>query len=140
MSEQFEVEKLKILCLNGGGARGLFTINVLAEIERIIEQKTGDTSVNVGDYFDLITGTSIGGILALGLASGKTARQLEAVFRKQAPLIFPEQKLSWFFPKYRRLYRLCKQPLYDSAPLAETIASMVGKTTTFNDLLTCPHD
>ncbi|HGF5560128.1 TPA: CBASS cGAMP-activated phospholipase [Klebsiella quasipneumoniae] len=134
MSEQFDVEKLKILCLNGGGARGLFTINVLAEIERIIEQKTGDTSVNVGDYFDLITGTSIGGVLALGLASGKTARQLEAVFRKQAPLIFPEQKLAWFFPKYRRLYRLCKQPLYDSAPLAETIASMVGKTTTFNDL------
>lgn len=49
-------------------------------------------------------------------------------------MIFPEQKLAWFFPKYRRLYRLCKQPLYDSAPLAETIASMVGKTTTFNDL------
>lgn len=71
MSEQFDVEKLKILCLNGGGARGLFTINVLAEIERIIEQKTGDTSVNVGDYFDLITGTSIGGFWLWVLLQGK---------------------------------------------------------------------
>ncbi|WP_275886709.1 patatin-like phospholipase family protein, partial [Aeromonas salmonicida] len=40
--------------------------------------------VKVGDYFDLITGTSIGGILALGLATGKTARELEAVFFEQA--------------------------------------------------------
>ena len=36
---------IKILSLNGGGARGLFTINVLAEIERIIEQQTGQSNV-----------------------------------------------------------------------------------------------
>ncbi|MDT9121798.1 patatin-like phospholipase family protein, partial [Escherichia coli] len=54
--------KIKILSLNGGGVRGLFTISVLAEIERIIEDKTGAKNVKVGDYFDLITGTSIGGI------------------------------------------------------------------------------
>lgn len=134
MSEQVESDKIKILSLNGGGARGLFTINVLAEIERIIEQTTGSTNVNAGDYFDLITGTSIGGILALGLASGKTARQLEGVFRKQAPIIFPAQKSPWLFPKSRRTLRLLRQPLYHSNPLAETVESMVGKTTTFNDL------
>jgi patatin-like phospholipase/acyl hydrolase len=134
MSKRVEGDKIKVLSLNGGGARGLFTINVLAEIERIIEQTTGKINVNVGDYFDLITGTSIGGILALGLASGKTARQLEVVFRKQAPAIFPVQKHSWLFPKLRRNLRLIRRPLYDSAPLAETIASMVSKTATFNDL------
>lgn len=71
---------VRILSLNGGGARGLFTIAVLAEIERIIEVEEGKKGVSVGDYFDLITGTSIGGILALGLASGKSARTLEGVF------------------------------------------------------------
>lgn len=34
-----EKNKIKILSLNGGGVRGLFTISVLAEIERILEEK-----------------------------------------------------------------------------------------------------
>ncbi|MRI30891.1 patatin, partial [Vibrio cholerae] len=126
--------QVRILSLNGGGARGLFTISLLAEIERIIEEKQGINGFKVGDYFDLITGTSIGGILALGLAYGKSARELEDVFRKQAGYIFPEQKYPRFFPVFRRRYRLARGPLYDSKPLAKTIASMVGEESTFNDL------
>lgn len=85
-------DDVRVLSLNGGGARGLFTISVLAEIERILEERIGKPGIKVGDYFDLITGTSIGGILALGLAAGKSARELEAVFREQAPLIFPASR------------------------------------------------
>ncbi|MFN4235888.1 MAG: CBASS cGAMP-activated phospholipase [Vogesella sp.] len=119
---------IKILCLNGGGARGLFTINVLAEIERIIEAKTGQEQVKAGDYFDLITGTSIGGILALGLAAGKSARELEAVFRTQAPIIFPSR------PSWLQKLRAAFSPRYCSQPLLDAVVSMVGKETTFNDL------
>ncbi|QFI39922.1 patatin [Moritella marina ATCC 15381] len=125
---------IRILSLNGGGARGLFTISLLAEIERIIEDKNGINNVKIGDYFDLITGTSIGGILALGLAAGKSARKLEEVFRKQAALIFPEQKYPKLLPKTRRSYRLLTRPLYDSKPLADTITSMIDESMTFNDL------
>lgn len=120
--------KIKILSLNGGGVRGLFTISVLAEIERIIEDKTGATNVRVGDYFDLITGTSIGGILALALACGKSARELEIVFREKAPLIFP---------KRNRLCTMIKTALgalYSSEPLKNTVESMIGDSVTFNDL------
>lgn len=120
--------KIKVLSLNGGGARGLFTISVLAEIERVIEERSGQSDIKAGEYFDLITGTSIGGILALGLAAGKSARELEVVFREKAPLIFP-MKSSWS-KKWIRAFR----PLYDSQPLKETVASMVGEDTTFNDL------
>jgi len=119
---------VKILSLNGGGARGLFTINVLAEIERIIEQQTGQSNVKAGEYFDLITGTSIGGILALGLATGKSARELEAVFRVQAPLIFPHRG-SW-----RKKWRAAFGAQYSSKPLFDAVASMVGTETTFGDL------
>ncbi len=125
---------VRILSLNGGGARGLFTISLLAEIERIIEEKSGINGFRIGDYFDLITGTSIGGILALGLAYGKSARELEMVFREQAGHIFPEQKYPRIFPAFRRKYRLARRPLYGSEALATTIASMVGEETTFNDL------
>lgn len=127
---------VRILSLNGGGARGLFTISVLAEIERIIALDTGNQDVKVGDYFDLITGTSIGGILALGLAANKSARELEVVFREKAPLIFPQQRCRWFLPSLRKKYRQITRPLYASTPLAEAVKSMVGESTTFNDL-TC---
>ena len=121
-------KNIRVLSLNGGGARGLFTINVLAEIERIIEEKTGQKNIKSGNYFDLITGTSIGGILALGLASGRSARELEAIFRQQAPLIFPSRS-SWF-NKCRAAFR----PRYSSQPLLQAVVNMIGKDTTFNDL------
>lgn len=122
---------IKILSLNGGGVRGLFTVNVLAEIERILEEEMGQEDAKIGDYFDLITGTSIGGILALGLAAGKSARELEEVFRKQAPLIFPPSRPRWgWVRKFRTIFK----PKYNSQPLFNAVASMIGKEITFNDL------
>ncbi|WP_421205108.1 CBASS cGAMP-activated phospholipase [Aeromonas sp. 601027] len=120
--------RVRILSLNGGGARGLFTISVLAEIERIIASRTGIQDVKVGDYFDLITGTSIGGILALGLATGKTARELEAVFFEQAPNIFPP-RWGWL-----NTLRSLFAPIYDSEPLKRAVEKMIGADTVFNDL------
>jgi patatin-like phospholipase/acyl hydrolase len=127
--EQHTTEPIRVLSLNGGGVRGLFTISVLAQIERNIENGSSAKDVKIGDYFDLITGTSIGGILALGLASGKSARDLEPVFFENALKIFPAQKGG--------LSKLIKQllnPLYDSKPLYETVVSMIGADSTFNDL------
>lgn len=119
---------VKILSLNGGGARGLFTINVLAEVERILEEERGRKDVKIGDYFDLITGTSIGGLLALGLASGKSAREIETHFRKSAPKIFPKS------PNWKKLFRKLIGSAYQSGPLLEAVSKIVGENTTFNDL------
>ncbi|MCD0187752.1 CBASS cGAMP-activated phospholipase [Acinetobacter sp. PW68] len=121
-------EKIKVLSLNGGGVRGLFTISLLAQLEIIIEKREKRTGVKIGDYFDLITGTSIGGILALGLASGKSARELQETFEKSAPHIFPARRFrlkKWITPFY---------PIYKSDPLYETVKSMIGDTITFDDL------
>lgn len=120
--------KVRILSLNGGGARGLFTISVLAEIEKILAEKYSDQEVKIGDYFDLITGTSIGGILALGLATGKSARELEHVFANKAINIFPTR------PPLINLLKSLWAPIYSSSPLRETIEMMIGAETTFNEL------
>lgn len=87
--------RLRILSLNGGGVRGLYTISVLAEFEHILAK--GDKSYSIADHFDLIAGTSIGGLLALGLADGKTARELQAKMWEHASTIFPARKK--FIPK-----------------------------------------
>ena len=123
-----QFEPIKILSLNGGGVRGLFTISLLAQLETIIEKREKRNDVKIGDYFDLITGTSIGGILALGLASGKSARELQEKFEKSAPDIFPERRFrfkKWITPFY---------PIYKSDPLYETVKSMIGDIIKFDDL------
>ncbi|EKA6606514.1 cGAMP-activated phospholipase CapV [Salmonella enterica] len=119
---------VRILSLNGGGARGMFTISVLSEIESILASKHANQDIKIGDYFDLITGTSIGGILALGLATGKSARELERVFFDKANDIFPTR---WSLTNL--LKSLCA-PIYSSSPLRETVEAMIGTETTFNDL------
>ncbi|MBJ7224059.1 MULTISPECIES: CBASS cGAMP-activated phospholipase [unclassified Brenneria] len=119
---------VRILSLNGGGARGMFTISVLAEIERILASKHPSQDIKIGDYFDLITGTSIGGILALGLATGKSARDLERAFFVKANDIFPTR---WWLTN---LVKSLVAPIYSSLPLRETVEEMIGAETTFNDL------
>lgn len=122
-------KKIKILSLNGGGVRGLFTISVLAEFERIIQRKHGQ-DIRAGEYFDLIAGTSIGGILALGLAKGCSARELEGIFKERAPLIFPSSRLPKMFKDTLRAFA----PLYKSDGLKKAIVEMIGRGTSFQDL------
>lgn len=76
--------KFRILSLDGGGIRGIFPATVLAELER---RHLGDRSI--ARHFDLIAGTSTGGILALALASGMTARELSTLYRERGGEIFP---------------------------------------------------
>ncbi|XP_075557193.1 calcium-independent phospholipase A2 VIA isoform X1 [Dermacentor variabilis] len=58
----------RVLCLDGGGIRGLIIIQMLVALEAIIGQP-------ILDCFDWVAGTSTGGVLALLLARGKTPRQ-----------------------------------------------------------------
>jgi patatin-like phospholipase/acyl hydrolase len=55
---------VKILTIDGGGIRGIIPAVILAYIEKELQRKTGRWNVALADYFDLIAGTSTGGILA----------------------------------------------------------------------------
>jgi patatin-like phospholipase/acyl hydrolase len=63
----------RLLCLSGGGFRGLFSAIVLEHMEARLKL-AGLGALR--DQFDLIAGTSIGGLLACGLAAGVPARHL----------------------------------------------------------------
>lgn len=76
----------RILSLDGGGIKGAFAASVLAALE----QDTGQAAV---DYFDLIVGTSTGGIIALGLGLGKSAEEIVEFYRAHGPTIFPGTSL-----------------------------------------------
>lgn len=75
-------ERFQILSLDGGGIKGLFSAAVLAAIEE-------DLGINIVDHFDLITGTSTGGIIALGLGLGMRPREIVEFYLAKGPQIFP---------------------------------------------------
>ena len=72
----------QILCLSGGGYRGLYTASLLEELEAKAEKP-------LAQVFDLIAGTSIGGILAIGLAAQVPAKTLRSSFETNGAAIFP---------------------------------------------------
>jgi patatin-like phospholipase/acyl hydrolase len=53
----------RILSIDGGGIRGIIPAQILVTLEKILQKRTGKPDVKLGDYFDLIAGTSTGGIL-----------------------------------------------------------------------------
>jgi len=70
-----------VLALSGGGFRGLYTATVLKHLE----QQLG---APLARRFDLICGTSAGGLLALGLAAEIPAEQLQGMFERDGVRIF----------------------------------------------------
>ncbi|HOV12706.1 MAG TPA: patatin-like phospholipase family protein [Spirochaetota bacterium] len=57
------MKKLKVLSIDGGGIRGIIPAVVLTQLEKKIQNKTGDPSARLSDYFDLIVGSSVGGLI-----------------------------------------------------------------------------
>ena len=76
----------RILSLDGGGIRGVVAATMLARIEQQI-------SVPLNQYFQLVTGTSTGSILAAAIANGRSAKELIGVYQQKGSRIFPYQNL-----------------------------------------------
>jgi patatin-like phospholipase/acyl hydrolase len=77
-------ERFQILSLDGGGLRGMFSAAVLARLEE-------DLDIRVVDHFDLIAGTSTGGIIALGLGLGLAPREILQFYTDHGPRIFRDR-------------------------------------------------
>lgn len=81
--------RFQILSISGGGFRGLYPAQILA----IVEQETGGP---IARHFDLIAGTSIGGILAMALALEIPAKEIVNLFVKHGDDIFRKQRGALF--------------------------------------------
>lgn len=82
-----DIPTYHVLALSGGGYRGLYTATVLAELEAVMARP-------IASHFDLICGTSAGGMLALGLAAEIPAQELKALFENEGSRIFGCRSLS----------------------------------------------
>jgi patatin-like phospholipase/acyl hydrolase len=98
----------RILSLSGGGVRGIFQAVCLRELRKTIG--------SVREHFDLISGTSTGSIVALGLALDIEMHRVVNLFRIHGPRIF----------RRRALQLLRKGPRYPDRVLKEILREVFG--------------
>ena len=109
--------RVRVLSLSGGGYRGLFT----AALIRALEARLGPDPARptpFGQRFDLIAGTSIGGILATALSCRATGAALQALLQRRGSSIFPPMRL-------RGLRKLLGRAPYDPQRLRSAICELL---------------
>ncbi|ROU05489.1 CBASS cGAMP-activated phospholipase [Lysobacter enzymogenes] len=105
-----------VLALSGGGYRGLYTATVLTELEAALGRP-------IASHFDLICGTSAGGMLALGLASEIPAKDLKSLFENEGQRIFGSRNC------LRRLIGFWLKAKHDSAGLRSVLVERFQEKT-----------
>src|SRR3954464_3908546 len=85
----------QILSFDGGGLKGLFAAALLADVEKQL-------GVTIADHFDLIAGTSTGGLIALGLGAGLRPAEIVEFYLKAGPQVFgrPRRLSQLWRPKH----------------------------------------
>ena len=105
---------LQVLALDGGGLRGIFTAATLAAWEE-------DFGTSIADHFDLIVGTSTGGIIALALGLGMSPAEVLSIYVDHGDRIFPPRKRARLW-SWRRFLR----PRYDAVELRAVLQDRFG--------------
>jgi hypothetical protein len=93
----------RILAIDGGGIRGVFALQILERIEGIFREEYQRPDLVLADVFDMFAGTSTGAIIATGLAWGKSAGEIGAMYVKFGPQMFCRER--WFH-RYKCKYRV----------------------------------
>jgi len=115
--------EFRILSIDGGGIRGIFPAAVLAGFEQLFLD-----GATIGQCFDLIAGTSTGGIIALGLGAGLTAVELRDLYIDRGGEIFPPAGRGPI-GRLRRRWRAARQfgrYIYDQDVLAAVLREKLG--------------
>jgi hypothetical protein len=106
----------RLLAIDGGGVRGALTVAFLERIEAILIERYGP-DYRLGDYFDMVGGTSTGAVIAGALALRFKTEQVKHFYMKLAPYAFKRQR--WAIP--------ILQAKFDARGLRKQIEDVVGQ-------------
>lgn len=111
----------KLLALDGGGIRGVMTLEVLAKIESEVQNKLGrGNDFVLADYFDYVAGTSTGAVIATCLSLGMRVDEIRNFYVASGPAMFDKTRL------LRRYFRNKFHDEKLAAKLREVIAQKTG--------------
>jgi uncharacterized protein len=92
-SKMVPMRRHRLLACDGGGMRGLISIEVLAKLEKELRSLTGKSTLVLADFFDYVGGTSCGAIIAALIAMGKSIDDIRAFFVSSCPDMFLKARL-----------------------------------------------
>jgi len=117
-----EPAKRRILCIDGGGILGTFPAAFLAALEQHLNRP-------IVSYFDLIAGTSTGGIIAIGLAMNLSASDLLDLYEQRGPEIFGGGygPVADYLCRNLRALRWVYRRKHDPAPLRTVLHDVLGE-------------
>ena len=115
-------DRFRILSLDGGGAKGVYTLGVLREIEALI-------GCRLCDRFDLIFGTSTGAIIAALLALGRRVEEIQELYDTYVPVVM---KRKWRSAKSKALSELAVKVFGDTK--FDAMKTNIGIVTTKWDI------
>ncbi|KJS03959.1 MAG: hypothetical protein VR73_16040 [Gammaproteobacteria bacterium BRH_c0] len=78
----------RILSFDGGGIRGIISLEIIREIERIFRTERGDPSLVLSDEFQFFAGTSTGALIATGLSWGMSVDDIETLYFNHGAELF----------------------------------------------------
>ncbi|CAN4092743.1 unnamed protein product [Withania somnifera] len=137
---------ITILSIDGGGVRGIIPATILSFLESQLQELDGKDA-RLADYFDVIAGTSTGGLVTAMLTAPDknnhplyAAKDITPFYLEHCPKIFPQKNCGWFAtigkmmqaligPKYdgKYLHEVIKEKLKDTR-LSNTITNVVIPT------------
>jgi len=120
----------RILSLDGGGIRGILTLEYLEAIEAMLRSRTGRPGLVLADYFDLIGGTSTGAIIAATLACGMPVAKIKQVYRDLGATVFEKS----YFQQWRVGQKLAGviSPKFPGERVQDALDRQLGANTTID--------
>jgi uncharacterized protein len=114
----------KLLALDGGGIRGMITLEVLAKIEATLRESLGaGKNFVLADYFDYVAGTSTGAIIATAISLGMSVEKIKEFYQNSGEKMFDKAFIL-------AITRLAKYK-YGDENLSAELKKVFGKETTF---------
>jgi hypothetical protein len=83
----------KLLACDGGGIRGIISVEILARIESELRKSCGNPKLVLADYFDYVGGTSTGAIIATLIALGYSADETRDFYLRSGAEMFHKARL-----------------------------------------------
>ncbi|XP_023893071.2 patatin-like protein 2 [Quercus suber] len=124
---------ITVLSIDGGGIRGVIPGVILSFLESELQKLDGEDA-RIADYFDVIAGTSTGGLVTAMLASPNeknrplyAAKDIKDFYLNNCPKIFPQNSFP-LFPQTTKIIKALSGPKYNGKYLHSLVKEKLGNT------------